>query len=148
MPDFFDSILVYSPPLNLCTTARKISKLQKCDYSIILRDMFPQNAIDLGILKNPAIIAYFRNIEKKAYQAAKKIFPQCGSNRESLISKFGLSEEKVITVHNWTTFSKDVERRKDFKKLFSLEDNFVCLYAGTIGPSQDLEFLLKAAQMV
>lgn len=143
----FDSILVYSPPLNICNTARKISKWKKCSYSIILRDIFPQNAIDLGILKNSLIIKYYNSLEKKVYSDAKFIFPQCKSNKELLIRNNKISRSKLKTIYNWSK----IPSKSDFEKMnwkISETGHFICLYAGTIGPSQDLEFLLEVAKEI
>lgn len=57
-----------TPPITLIETAIFIKKMYNANIYLILRDIFPQNAKDLGLIKNPLIFNYFRRKEKKMYK--------------------------------------------------------------------------------
>ena len=63
-----DVSLVYSPPLTLYWVAEKIRKMISSPYILNVQDLFPQEVIDLGLMKNKLLISIFRKIEKKAFE--------------------------------------------------------------------------------
>ena len=68
----FDLILYPTPPITFCGAAEYIKKRDDACTYLMLKDIFPQNAVDLGRLKKSGlkglIYRYFRNKEKKLYQ--------------------------------------------------------------------------------
>jgi glycosyltransferase involved in cell wall biosynthesis len=58
-----DAVVVYSPPLPLALVGSAL-KRQGTRYLLNVQDLFPQNAIDLGILRNPLQIKLFKALEK------------------------------------------------------------------------------------
>jgi len=54
-----DVVLVYSPPLPLALSAWWLKKLKKVPFTLNVQDLFPQCAIDLGVLKNRLFIRFF-----------------------------------------------------------------------------------------
>jgi len=144
----YDAVISYSPPLNLGLVARKIASLSRSPYLLILRDIFPQNAIDLGILRNRLMIRFFEHIENKVYNAADLIFAQSHENKDFLVRKKKLPEEKIEVLYNWIDTTRyQHESIFDFRKEFSLNGKKICLFAGTMGPSQGLERVLSVAHL-
>jgi len=60
----FDKAFIYCPPLFLGLISLFIKDAKKI---VNIQDFFPQNAVDLGILKNKLIIMFLRKIEKLVY---------------------------------------------------------------------------------
>jgi len=141
-----DISLVYSPPLTLYWTAKKIRKLTGAPYILNVQDLFPQYAIDLGVLKNKFIISFFKNIEKKAYCSADLITVHSENNKK-YVNNITEQQEKIVVVENWidnnliTPGSKDNE----FAIENQLTDKFVVSFAGTLGFAQDIEIIIKTA---
>jgi len=75
-----DIIIVYSPPLTLATLGGKLKKIYSAKFILNIQDIFPQNAIDLGVIKNPLLIKFFEVIERKAYEEADLIFVHSEGN--------------------------------------------------------------------
>ena len=71
-----DAAIVYSPPLPLALIGGMVKRKYGAKFILNLQDIFPQNAIDLGVLKGwkhkPAIWV-FERIERKVYKTANKI---------------------------------------------------------------------------
>jgi glycosyltransferase involved in cell wall biosynthesis len=145
-----DIIIVYSPPLTLATLGVNLKKYYKTKFILNVQDIFPQNAIDLGILKNPLLIKMFQYIEKKAYKGADTIFVHSENNERFLKEKHPDIAEKITVIHNWidTKEFEGVERTDYFRKLYGLEDKFIILFAGVMGPSQGLDFVVHLAEKV
>lgn len=145
-----DVVIVYSPPLPLALIGGKIKRRYGAKFILNIQDLFPQNAVDLGILKNKLLIKFFELIEKKAYQSADKITFHSEGGRRFLIEKKGVPAEKIATLQNWIDLEpfKNLTKEISFRKQYGLEGKFIFLFAGIMGPAQGLEFLVKTAQKV
>lgn len=143
-----DVIIVYSPPLPLAIVGWKLKMVHGARYILNVQDLFPQNAVDLGILKNRFLIKIFEHIEKNAYRYADRITAHSENNRTFLNEKKGVSEEKLSVIHNWIDVApyKNVQKTGRFRELFNVNGKFIFLFAGVIGPSQGLDLIIKVAQ--
>ncbi|MCX8084997.1 MAG: glycosyltransferase family 4 protein [Calditerrivibrio sp.] len=143
-----DVIIVYSPPLTLANLGSKLSRFYKAKFILNVQDIFPQNAIDLGILTNPFLIRFFERMERDAYENAHLVFVHSEGNLEFLKQKHHDLKDKFIVLHNWvdTNEFNGVTRTGGFRKLYGLENKFIILFAGVIGPSQGLGFVVDLAE--
>lgn len=145
-----DVIIVYSPPLPLAIAGSKLKRLYNAKYILNVQDLFPQNAIDLGILKNRLLIKLFKRIEADAYRNADIIAVHSESNKSFLATRNRMLRGRVKVIHNWIDiepYSK-VLRTGRFRKMFNMEDKFIFLFAGVIGPSQGLDLIIKVAEKI
>jgi len=142
-----DVVIVYSPPLPLAVAGRKVKELNGAKYILNVQDLFPQNAIDLGILKNKFLIDFFERIEAKAYASADQIVVHSENNRVFLNAKKEVPYEKINVIHNWIALApyKNAQKTGRFRKAYGLENKFIFLFAGVLGPSQGLELIIEAA---
>jgi len=145
-----DITIVHSPPLPLTITASKIKIFYKAKYILNLHDIFPQNAIDLGVLKNKLIIKFFERMERNTYQNSDLIVVPSNSHKQFLEEKRNVSKQKVRVIHHWIDTGPFLQLKKTgkFRKLYNLEDKLVFLFGGVIGPSQGLGLLIKIANRV
>ena len=144
-----DVVVIYSPPLTLSKVGIFLKKKYGAKLILNVQDLFPQNAIDLGDLKNELLVKYFEKMENKAYFFSDSIAVHSEGNRRYLIDQKKVSKDKVDILHNWIDTSAFVDQEKyDFRKEFSLENKFVFLFAGVIGPSQYLDLIIDIANDV
>jgi len=148
LPKKINSVIVYSPPLPLTLIGSRIKKTYGAWFLLNIQDIFPQNAIDLGIMRNPLLIRFFESLEKKSYVYADQMTSHSESSRKFLIETKGVPEGKIHTVPNWIDLGsfKKVQRSNSFRKEYGLEDKFVFLFAGIIGPSQGLNLIIDIAK--
>jgi len=120
-----DIVILHSPPLPLAITASKVKKFYKAKYN--LHDIFPQNAVDLGILRNKFLIKFFEWMESKAYQNSDLIVVPSNSHKQFLEDKRSVSVQKVHVIHHWIDTSLFLKLRKTgkFRKLYNLENKFM-----------------------
>ena len=143
-----DIVIIYSPPLPLATIGIKIKKYFGAKFILNIQDIFPQNAVDLGILKNKLLIRFFEAIEKNVYKNADLITFHSEGGRRFLIEKKSVPESKIITLSNWIDLVpyQNLNRNISFRKKWDLQGKFIFLFAGIMGPAQGLEFLIKIAK--
>ncbi|MDP2704146.1 MAG: glycosyltransferase family 4 protein [bacterium] len=145
-----DVAIVHSPPLTLAWVAEQAKKKYKAKYILNVQDIFPQNAIDLGVLKNKLIIKYFEKMERHAYKACDVIVTPSGEHKKYLVEKRGVLGEKIRVIYHWVDLKPFAEARNEgkFRKQFGLEDKFVVFFGGVMGPSQALDILIRLGKRV
>jgi glycosyltransferase involved in cell wall biosynthesis len=142
----FDLILYSTPPISFNSLINKLKHKHKAKTYLMLKDIFPQNAVDLGFLrKNGIMYTYFRNKEKKLYEISDYIGCMSQANVEYLIKNNSyLNKDKIGICPN----AIEIKERsvKDKKTIFSEYkipfDRPVFLYGGNLGAPQGIEFLL------
>ena len=145
-----DSIIVYSPPLPLAILGIKVKKRFGAKYLLNIQDIFPQNAIDLGIIKNRFLEKFFESMEKKIYKKADKITAHSEYNRNFLIHNKNVPAKKISSIYNWIDLDlyNEIEKTGALRTRYGLENKFIFLHAGIIGPAQGMDFIIKIAKEV
>ncbi len=145
-----DAVVVYSPPLPLGLLGGMIKRAFGAKFLLNIQDIFPQNAIDLGILKFKPAIWFFEWIEGRVYAAADLITFHSEGGKRFLMEKKGVPPEKIVMFPNWVDLEayRTHARATSFRKEWELEDKFIFLFAGIFGPAQGLRFLVDVAAAV
>ena len=130
----FDKIFIYSPPLLFGLVGIFFPKQKKI---VSVQDFFPENAINLGILKNILLINIYKFIEKNVYKINDNILVNSINGKKYLKKSFPDIKNKVIFNYNWTSqLKKKVSRQKRGGK-------FKFIFGGSIGPSQEIQRIYK-----
>jgi glycosyltransferase involved in cell wall biosynthesis len=142
-----DIVIVYSPPLTLTIVGKMVKKKYNAKFILNLQDIFPQNAIDLGIMNNRTLIKLFEKIEKRAYLNADQIIVHSEGNKKLITVKRNIKNNKVAVIPNWIDLSSYANAKKTgrFRETYGLDNKFVFLFAGIIGPSQGLDLIITLA---
>lgn len=150
LKDKVDVVIVYSPPLPLAIVGNMIKNKYGSKFILNIQDIFPQNVIDLGIIKNYILIKFFEWLERRAYKGADKIMVHSEGNEKFLIQKKQVPHNKVYALHNWIDIKPHIQANGtgSFRKKFGLQGKFVFLFAGVIGPSQNLDLVVNIAKGV
>jgi glycosyltransferase involved in cell wall biosynthesis len=145
-----DVILTYSPPLPLGISAYLLGKLKKAPFIFNVQDIFPQSVIDLGLLKSKILIRISELMEKFIYKKASYITVHSEGNRGNIISK-NIDSKKVIVIHNWvdTDLIKPTKNQNNsFATKKNLRNKFVVSFAGVMGFAQDLDIVIRCAELL
>ena len=96
-----DAVVWYSPSIffGRLVSARKRSS--KCRSHLILRDIFPEWAVDLSLLKRGFAYRVFKKIERQQHDAAAIIGIQTPSNREYLVHLADKPGVRMEVLWNW-----------------------------------------------
>jgi lipopolysaccharide/colanic/teichoic acid biosynthesis glycosyltransferase len=142
----FDVVMGTSPPIFQAVSALAIAEVRRRPFLLEIRDLWPDFAIDIGVLRNPLLIAASRWLESFLYRRADQLLVNSPAYRDYLMAK-GIPRDKVTLIPNGVDPSMfDPQARgESVRSEFALGDKFVIVYAGALGMANDLEVLLAAA---
>ena len=142
-------VVYYSPSIFFGEAVRFLKQKFQCSSYLILRDLFPQWLVDLGLIKNhgPAhlILKYF---ERSSLSNADRIGVMSNGNLNLFSNRNDFNKFEVLP--NWQTPKRFNKNTKSLKKhgLENLKDKFVFFYGGNIGLAQGVDYLLNLANLL
>ena len=145
----FDLILYSTPPITFTDVVRNLKKGTSSAISyLLLKDIFPQNAVDLGMFsKNSLIYWYFRQKEIGLYKHADYIGCMSPANVEFVLRHNSfLVHERVEIAPNSIELKKDpinIDRESIRKKYDLPIDRPIFIYGGNLGKPQGIDFLIQ-----
>ena len=113
---------------------------------LMMKDIFPQNAIDIGIIKkNSLVYRYFRHKEKRLYRTADMIGCMSEGNIKYLNEVSGIKLEKLSVFPNTKKIRQISVDRNEVRKKYKLPlDKVIFVFGGNMGRPQGLDFLVDA----
>jgi glycosyltransferase involved in cell wall biosynthesis len=146
----YDIILVTSPPLFVGITAYVLSVFKRLPFVFEIRDLWPESAIDTGVLKSKLIIRFSFWFERFVYKKAVLINVLTPAFRDKLINDKKVLADKICFIPNAADFSlsEKLEREFDYQKFRrenDLDGKFVITYVGAHGVANHLIQLVDAA---
>lgn len=145
----FDLILYSTPPITLTNVVKALKRRTPSAVSyLLLKDIFPQNAVDLGMFSKKSIIyRYFRNKEIGLYKQADYIGCMSPANVDFVLrhNRF-LSKDKVEIAPNSIELSENlaVVDRDSIRKKYNLPvDKPIFIYGGNLGKPQGIDYLIQ-----
>lgn len=149
----YDVIVVTSPPLFVGITAVVLSWWKRTPFVFEVRDLWPESAIDTGVLTNPLVIKFAYWFEDFVYKKATLINVLTPAFRDALITKKNVPAEKIIFIPNAADFALSEHLlgtfdAAEFRREHGLEDNFVIIYVGAHGVANHLQQVLATAELL
>lgn len=146
--DKHDVLIVTSPPLFVGVTGIITSWVKRIPLVFEVRDLWPESAIDTGVLKNPLLIKASYLVEKLCYRKASKINVLTPAFKEVLIRKKNVPANKIIEITNGADLDIFQPGPKDnwVRKQYGLNGKFVITYMGAHGVANHLLSLIKVAE--
>lgn len=147
----FDVVIVTSPPLFVGATGYLVSRLRRMPFVFEVRDLWPESAIDTGVLTNKLIIKLAYWVEAFIYKRATLINVLTPAFYKTLVEKKNIAPAKLIQISNASDFSLS-ERllhdfdREAFRRAHDLDGRFVITYVGAHGVANCLEQLIDAGE--
>lgn len=140
-----DLVIGTSPPIFQTVSAWVVALIRRRPFLLEVRDLWPEFAIDMGVLKNPILIALSRWLEKYLYQRAKHIIVNSPAYRDYLIDK-NIPENKITLIPNGVDTNQFAGANGDsLRQEYRLDGQFVVTYAGALGVANDIKTILYAA---
>ncbi len=142
----YDGIIYYSPTIFWGKFVSVIKGYWCCASFLILRDFFPQWAIDQGLIKQNSVVErYFRFFESANYAAADYIGIQSQSNLSWFCDEY-TGNAKLQLLYNWAVNREPLESDNQYRKKLGIESKVVFFYGGNIGSAQDTMNLVRLAR--
>ena len=145
----YDVVLATSTPLTVAFPALAAKWIAGRKVIFEVRDVWPDAAIDAGVLKNPGLIFLARILEWAAYASANHIVPLSIGMQKRIIGK-GVDHSKMTMIPNCSDislFRPDVDG-VHLRKEFQAEDKFIVLYAGAVNLANDSGYLIEVADIL
>ena len=146
----YDLIISPTPPISLHSVVAWLKKRTKAKTYLILRDIFPQNAVDLGLMnKMSALYHFFKRKEKKLYASSDYIGCMSAGNIEFIIEHNPeVDIRKLHLLPNWSDLIDlySVQEIKALRQKEGLENKFVIIFGGNIGLPQKLDNIVRLAE--
>lgn len=144
----WDLILFSTPPITFPNVIRFLKKRNpKAKTYLLLKDIFPQNAVDLGLFsKSSLLYHYFRNKEKQLYHLSDNIGCMSPANVEFVLRHNPeIPPEKVEVAPNSIELveKKEVDCKEVRSKYGLPLDRPVFIYGGNLGKPQGIDFLIR-----
>lgn len=153
----FDLILYPTPPVTQAQTVKYIKERDDAVAYLLLKDIFPQNAVDLGMLAKKGlkgcIYKYFRNKEKELYMNSDYIGCMSDANRKYLIKNNPQLSEEIVEIcpNSIEIQDKSIKREEKLRirDRYGLPQNKkIFIYGGNLGKPQGIPFLISCLEKV
>jgi glycosyltransferase involved in cell wall biosynthesis len=141
-----DLVMGTSPPIFQAVSAWLLALLRGRPLLLEVRDLWPEFAIDMGVLTNPVLVALSRRLERFLYGRATHILVNSPAYRDYLFTK-GLPAAKVALIPNGTdpAMFDPEDQGERIRQRYNLTGKFVAVYAGALGLANDIGVILGAA---
>ena len=138
----FDLVLYSTPPITLVSAVEYVKKRDGAKTYLLLKDIFPQNAVDIGIMSKSGLkgvlYKHFRKQEKKLYRISDWIGCMSQANVDYVLKHNPEVDPKIIEVcpNSFDVIDKsvDAETRKQIREKYGIPlDKKVFVYGGNLG---------------
>lgn len=147
-----DVVMGMSPPIFLGDAAWLLAKRCRAPFVFNTQDIFPDIAIDLGVLTNPRVIAAARRYERSIYRRADAITVLSADQRRNVTAKLPPEAgDRVRIVRNFVDLDRirpveGAERAENpYRHRHGLDGKTVVMYSGNVGLSQSFDLIREAA---
>ncbi len=148
----FDVVIYSTPPITFVNAVKFLKKRDHAKTYLLLKDIFPQNAVDIGMMpkSGPKAFLYhfFRWKEKKLYAISDKIGCMSQANVEYILSNNAeVRSEKIEVCANSIEVCDErltPEQKTQFRQQYGIPtDKTVFIYGGNLGRPQDIPFVIE-----
>jgi glycosyltransferase involved in cell wall biosynthesis len=140
-----DLILYSTPPITFTYLIKRLKKTSKAKTYLLLKDIFPQNAVDLNLLKKGSFLHnYFRKKEKVLYSISDFIGCMSPANLDYIIKNNTQIEKTKLEVNPNSIEVKEqfVESEIDIYNKYNIpRDKIIFTFGGNLGLPQGIEYL-------
>ncbi len=136
-----------SPPIFQGLTAWSLARLKQVPFVFEVRDLWPAFAIAVGVLRQPLLIRASEWLERFLYRQANLVMVNSPGFIDHVQSRGAKHIELVPNGTNVSMFDP-TDDGAEFRHTNQLEGQFIAMYAGAHGLSNDLDVVLDAAAML
>lgn len=142
----WDGVVWYSPSIFLGPMAKALKCASGCGGYLILRDIFPEWAADIGKMRRGwPLYWFFKRIEQYQYAVADTIGVQTPANLAYLKDWARLSGRRLEVLQNWLAYAPNIGTSL-MVTAGPLAGRTIFVYAGNMGVAQGMDLLLDLAE--
>lgn len=140
----WDAVVWYSPTIFLGQLVGALKKQSGARSYLILRDIFPEWAVDMGLLKKGPIYSFFKFFERLQYSMADVIGVQSPSNLEYLAAWAQQPGRRLEVLQNWLAPASNMGCSISVND-GPLAGRRIVAYAGNMGIAQGMDMVVSLA---
>ncbi|MGN1401816.1 MAG: glycosyltransferase family 4 protein [Bacillus sp. (in: firmicutes)] len=148
----FDLVIYSTPPITLRAAIKYVKKRDTAKTYLLLKDIFPQNAVDLGMLTKTGVKSplyyYFRKKEKKLYELSDYIGCMSEANKAFILKHNPKIRHSNIEICpnsiEIKTIAKTTKHQEEIRAKYGIPMNkTIFIYGGNLGKPQGVDFLVQ-----
>lgn len=140
----FDGVIWYSPSIFWGPLVKRLKAHYQCKSYLILRDIFPDWAVDLGIIKKGPVFWFLKAVEKFQYQQADRIGVQTPNSLTYFVNQHPNLKDRCEVLWIWIGEAKAKPCSIDLGQT-PLKERSIFVYAGNMGVAQNMDCLIDLA---
>jgi glycosyltransferase involved in cell wall biosynthesis len=149
-----DWVITPTPPITLTPLVWWLKRVTGARAYLVLRDIFPQNAVDLGFMSRFGLIyGFFHALEKWTYATADRIGCMSPANISYVLAHNpSVDPVKLHELPNWIAERHVLKGKASFETFRASwgvqEKDLLCVFGGNLGKPQQVGFLTEVANLL
>ena len=148
----FDLVMYSTPPITFCRAVEYVKKRDNAKTYLLLKDIFPQNAVDIGMMSKSGLkgllYKFFRKKEKKLYAVSDYIGCMSQANVDYVLQHNPEVKPEIVEVCpnsvEIVDMGVDTITRDEMRQKYGIPlDKKVFVYGGNLGKPQGIPFLIN-----
>lgn len=146
----FDLVIYATPPITFTNLIKYIKKRDQAKTYLLLKDIFPQNAVDMQLMSKKGLLYnYFRNKEKELYLISDKIGCMSDANLKFVMEHNPFIPKEKLEVNpnaiELLPLNKEIIcQYKEIHARYGIPENRkIFIYGGNLGKPQGIDFLIE-----
>lgn len=145
----FDMVMYSTPPITFNNIIKYYKKNHDSKSYLILKDIFPQNAVDIGMMKETGLLyKFFRRKEIDLYKNSDVIGAMSQGNVDYILSHNNYIDRDRVEI--FPNAIDPIEIKEKNKKNHKVLDKYnipfdktLFVYGGNLGKPQGIDFIIK-----
>lgn len=146
-----DVVLVYLAALPVGLTGWLLSRIFRAPFVLDVVDLWPESISSSGMLRNKIAERIIQRVARFVYKRAKFICAVTEGFKTNIENQ-DIEKAKVCVINNWMPSETYLNERKSQKTSIFInkecKDKFIVMYAGNIGPYQNVGTIIHAADIL
>jgi len=138
----WDAVVWYSPSIFFGPLVRFLKKGSRCPSYLIIRDIFPEWAVDMGLMGKGLPYRFFKAIADYQYASADVIGVQTPGNKNYFHAWFAQEKGQLDVLQNWIADAPAAACSIDLRES-ALAGRKLFVYAGNMGVAQGMDNILE-----
>jgi glycosyltransferase involved in cell wall biosynthesis len=149
----YNVVLCTSPPLFVGIAGVVLARFKRIPFVLEIRDLWPESAIETGVLRNKSLIRAAFWLERFLYKNTQAINVLTPAFRTVLMEQKNVAAEKIWLIPNAADFTISEKARQGFDRQtfrneLGLDNCFVIIYVGAHGIANHLIQLIETAEIL
>jgi putative colanic acid biosynthesis glycosyltransferase WcaI len=141
-----DVVLCMTDPPIVADIALLVARRYRAPLVVISQDVFPEIAVQLKRLENPALMSLLRGLVRLYLRRADRIVA-IGETMRTRLEEKGADPKRLRVIPNWvdTKRLEPLEKANHWAQRGGFDKKFVVMHSGNVGHAQDLDSLVRSA---